>query len=108
MLISIFRVIEHQAHNRSNLFEVLFFEAAGSSSRSTQTDAAGYKRAGRIKRNSIFIAGNANIIKQLFCFLTGQVFVAYINQNQMVVSTAGNKTEAFSLQAFGKSLGILP
>ena len=48
-----------------------------------------------------------NIIQQLFCFLTGQVFVAYINQNQMVVGTAGNQTEAFSLQAFGKSLGIL-
>ena len=86
MLNCIGRIVQHQTHDGCNLFEVLLLEATSSSSRSAQTNTTGYKGASRIEGNGILVAGNANSIQQMLCFLTGQVLITHIHQNQMVIS----------------------
>ena len=42
----------------------------------------------------------------MLCFLAGQVLIAHVNKNQMVIGATAYQTEALSHQTFGKGLGI--
>ena len=87
-------MVENLGNDIGNFNHVRFLHAAGCGRRRTDPDAAGHHRACRIIGNRIFIDGNADVIQQPFSYLTGQIAIAHIKQQQMVVGAAGNQDKA--------------
>ena len=81
--------------------------AAGRSGRGAQTNAGGDERAALLTRNGVLVGGDVNRIQTRLQILAGALLVGQINEQQVIVGTAGNQLDTARLQLCSHSLGIL-
>ena len=86
---------------------VVFLEASGGSGGRTYADTAGNEGTLGIVGNGVLVDGDINFVKALFEFLAGDVHGTEVNEEEVVVRTAGNEVEAFCEKSLFKRFRVL-
>ena len=85
---------------------MVFFHAACGDGRRADAQTARVGRRRRVIRNTVVVGHDAGPVQRLGELLAGDVLVSQIDQNQVVVRSAGHELEAIFQQFFGQGLGV--
>ena len=70
----------------------------GGDSRSPQTDAGSHEGAAGLAGDGVLVGGDVNRIQTRLQILAGALLVGQINEQQVIVGTAGNQLDTACLQ----------
>lgn len=90
-----------------DLVHLGFFHAAGGDGGGTQAEAAGVEGAGGVAGDAVIVGLDVRPVERLGQGLAGQVFVAQVDEHQVVVGPAGDEVESVAHQLFGQAGGVL-
>src|SRR6266852_3102604 len=87
-------------------FHLRFFHPARGDGGATQADSASLHRRKRIKGNRIFVHGDSSAVEGFFGVATGDSAGMNFNQEDMIISAAGNDPESLPRNRGCKSLCV--
>ena len=86
---------------------MLFFETAGGDNRRTDTQTRGYKRRLWVTRYSVLVYSDVGTTQSSISSFTGQALLDQAQQEQVVLSAAGNDFKTALDQHFSHRISVL-
>src|SRR5690606_1653298 len=104
---TVFQCVQHVTDPASQLGGFGFFEATAGDGRGTDTHTRGDERRTRVVRNGGFVDGDVGAAQSGGSVFTGVLLADQVDQEQVVVSTAGYRVDAALNEGFGHGLSVL-
>ncbi len=105
------RVVVCGLHDLENpvadLTDVVFLHAASGEGWGSEADAAGVERLALIVGDHVFIDGDACVIQSFFSHFAGQADGSDVSQDEVVVGSAGDESDAPFGEDFREGFGIV-
>src|SRR5690606_30178459 len=104
---TVFQCVQHITDPASQLGGFGFLEATAGDGRGTDTYTRGDERRTRVVRNGVFVHGDVGAAQSCVSVFTGVFLADQVDQEQVVVSTAGHHVDAALNEGFGHGLSVL-
>lgn len=105
-LLDIRMIRESLCDEVGDLLDVFFHHAAGGDRRSSDTDARWLHRAAGVEGNTVFVDRDAGFIQGVRSVGAVQVFIAEIDEHDVVVSASGADAETVMCETGRDGLGV--